>query len=138
TIMSADGVRYTHPDAGRIGDPFAGHVPTGKHPLTETFTGTLGPSVRSVVPITDDEGRLHGYVSTGIPVRVLNAELRGQLFALALVAAAALGFGGVLTALVSARLRRYTHGLTPAELSGRYEYHEATLHAVREGLLLIS
>lgn len=138
TIMSPEGVRYTHPDPRRIGEHFVGHIPRRGGQLTETYTGTLGPSVRAVVPVNDDTGGLHGFVSAGIKLHVLGGELRAQLLALGGVAVGALAVGGVLTALVSARLRRHTHGLTPEELARRSDFHEATLHAVREGLLLVS
>ncbi|MGW2917630.1 SpoIIE family protein phosphatase [Streptomyces angustmyceticus] len=51
--------------------------------------------------------------------------------------------GGLLVvaggaAWMSRRLRRQTHGLRPAELRRRYEHHDAVLHAVREGVLVIS
>ena len=36
--------------------------------------------------------------------------------------------------LLSRRLRRQTHGLGPAEMTRMYEYYDAVLHAVREGL----
>ena len=39
--------------------------------------------------------------------------------------------------LASRWLRRSTHDLGPAELSRMYEYYDAVLHAVREGLLLL-
>jgi sensor histidine kinase regulating citrate/malate metabolism len=39
--------------------------------------------------------------------------------------------------LLSRRLRRQTHGLGPEELSRLYEFYDAVLHAVREGLLLL-
>ncbi|MFE1763542.1 SpoIIE family protein phosphatase [Streptomyces angustmyceticus] len=50
--------------------------------------------------------------------------------------------GGLLVvaggaAWMSRRLRRQTHGLRPAELRRRYEHHDAVLHAVREGVLVI-
>ena len=106
--------------------------------FTETYTGTLGPSVRAVVPVFDDAHRVRGLVSVGIAMRVLTEQLRAELVALVLVAGAALVLGGVLTHLVSERLRRHTHGLGPAELSRMYEYHDAILHAVREGLLLVA
>ena len=50
-------------------------------------------------------------------------------------AALALATGGA--ALVSRRLRRQTHGLGPAEMTRMYEHHDAVLHAVREGVLII-
>jgi PAS domain-containing protein len=50
-------------------------------------------------------------------------------------ASLALATGG--TALVSKRLRRQTHGLDPAEMTRMYEHHDAVLHAVREGVLIV-
>ncbi|MGD3113074.1 GAF domain-containing protein, partial [Streptomyces sp. YGL11-2] len=41
------------------------------------------------------------------------------------------------TALVSRRLRRQTHGLGPAEMTRMYEHHDAVLHAVREGVVIV-
>ena len=41
------------------------------------------------------------------------------------------------TALVSRRLRRQTHGLGPTEMTRMYEHHDAVLHAVREGVLIV-
>lgn len=139
TIMSPDGVRHTHPDPSRIGKRFVGHLgpaPAGQV-FTETYAGTLGPSVRAVVPVLDDRNRVLGLVSTGIAVRVLTDELHGQIAVLMGVALAALLLGGLATYWVNARLRRHTYGLRPDELSRMYEHHDAILHAVREGLLLI-
>ncbi|MEU6331234.1 SpoIIE family protein phosphatase [Streptomyces sp. NPDC047049] len=50
--------------------------------------------------------------------------------------------GGLLVAAggavwVSRRQRRQTHGLYPADLRRMYEHHDAVLHAVREGVLII-
>lgn len=140
TIMDPAGIRYTHPNTALIGQPFIGNIAPAQRGelLTETYTGTLGPSVRAVTPVFDESGRVRALVAVGITVRVLTAELRGQIFLLAGVAAAALLFGGLASYLVASRLRRHTHGLRPAELSRMYEYHDAILHAVREGLLLVS
>ncbi|GAO11308.1 putative protein kinase/phosphatase [Streptomyces lydicamycinicus] len=40
-------------------------------------------------------------------------------------------------ALVGWRLRRQTGGVRPAEMRRRYDHHDAVLHAVREGVLII-
>ncbi|MDA3624516.1 sensor histidine kinase [Saccharopolyspora sp. WRP15-2] len=140
TIMSPQGIRYTHPDPTQIGQPFLGHIEqaVAGQVFTEIFPGTLGFSVRAVVPVYDDARRLVGLVSDGITVQTISLELEKRVTWLVLVAAGALLVGGLLTYLVSARLRRHTHGLRPAELSRLYEYHDAILHAVREGLLLIA
>ncbi|SDK08177.1 Sensor histidine kinase regulating citrate/malate metabolism [Actinopolyspora mzabensis] len=140
TIMNTRGIRYTHPEPERIGERFWGHIGPALrgNTFTETYTGTLGPSVRAVAPVMGRKGEVRALVSVGIRVRALSRRLRDQLRALLLVACGALLFGGLATYAVSVRMRGHTHGLTPAELSGMYEYHEAVLHTVGEGLLLIS
>ncbi|MCY0930401.1 sensor histidine kinase [Streptomyces sp. H27-H1] len=138
TIMAPDGRRWTHPDPKRIGEPFVGNTAPALRGETfsETYTGTLGPSIRVVTPITD-EGRVIGMVAAGITVRAVSAGLAARLSALAWMAGGALALGGAGTYIVNARLRRHTHGMNAAELSRMYDYHQAALHGVREGLLML-
>ncbi|MEV4381783.1 sensor histidine kinase [Streptosporangium sp. NPDC049644] len=139
TIMSLDGVRYTHPNPAQIGRRFLGNTAPALagQVFTETYTGTLGPSVRAVAPVRDDRGRVRALVSAGITINKISVRLRGQIAGAALIGLLGLSLGGVGTYLVGARLRRQTHGMGPTELSRMYEYHDAILHAVREGLLLV-
>ncbi|WP_035803660.1 sensor histidine kinase [Kitasatospora mediocidica] len=139
TVMNTHGVRWTHPDPTQIGRPFLGHIEQALAGGTvrETYTGTLGPSVRVVVPVQDDRGRVIALVSVGIRVQSISRQLNGPLLVLAGVALAALAVGGLGTYLANARLRRHTHGMGADELSHLYDYHQATLHSVREGLILL-
>ncbi|KOU83814.1 sensor histidine kinase [Streptomyces virginiae] len=138
TIMAPDGRRWTHPDPRRIGEPFMGNTAPALRGETfsETYTGTLGPSIRVVTPL-EDEGRIVGLVSAGITVRAISDRLGAQLSALVWVAGGALALGGAGTYVVNARLRRHTHGMNAAELSRMYDYHQAALHGVREGLIML-
>ncbi|MFD3539089.1 ATP-binding protein [Streptomyces sp. NPDC058662] len=138
TIMAPDGRRWTHPDPRRIGEPFLGNTAPALRGETfsETYTGTLGPSIRVVTPLTDGD-RVVGMVSAGITVRAISDRLGAQLSSLAWVAAGALALGGAGTYVVNARLRRHTHGMNADELSRMYDYHQAALHGVREGLLML-
>ncbi|MFJ1614851.1 ATP-binding protein [Streptomyces sp. NPDC088251] len=138
TIMSPERVRWTHPDADRIGEKFLGHTARALRGETfsETYTGTLGPSIRVVTPVRDG-GRITGLVSAGITVERVSSQVREQLGALGLAAGGALALGGIGTYVINARLRRHTHGMNAAELSRMHDYHQATLHAVREGLLML-
>ncbi|GAA2247159.1 MULTISPECIES: sensor histidine kinase [Kitasatospora] len=139
TVMDTHGIRWTHRDPAQIGKPFLGHIDRALAggTVTETYTGTLGPSVRVVVPVLDGQHQVIALVSSGITVESISERLRGPLTALVGVALAALALGGLGTYLVGARLRRHTHGMGAAELSHLYEYHQATLHSVREGLVLL-
>src|SRR4029453_18617646 len=60
-----------------------------------------------------------------------------QLPALLLVVALTFVVAVAGVVLVSRRLRRQTHGLGPAEITRMYEYYDAVLHSVREGLVLV-
>ncbi|MFE1959831.1 ATP-binding protein [Streptomyces sp. NPDC059479] len=138
TIMNPDGIRWTHPDPAQIGMPFLGRTALALRgeTFTETYTGTLGPSIRAVTPVRDN-GRITGLVSVGITVDRISSEVTRQVKVLAWVAGAALVLGGLGTYVINARLRRHTHGMNAAELSRMHDYHQAALHAVREGLLML-
>ncbi|MFF8910402.1 sensor histidine kinase [Streptomyces olivaceoviridis] len=138
TIMNPSGIRWTHPDTNQIGKRFLGNIGPAQHgrTFTETYTGTLGASVRAVTPISDN-GRIVGLVSAGIKVETISARVQDQVAALLGVAGVALLLGAVGTYVVNARLRRHTHGMNATELSRMHDYHQAALHAVREGLLML-
>ncbi|MFE1336857.1 ATP-binding protein [Streptomyces sp. NPDC058733] len=139
TIMNPQGIRWTHPDPNQIGKRFLGNTAPALRGVTftETYTGTLGPSVRAVTPVEDDDKRIVGLVSAGIRVEAISARVQDQVTALLGVAAGVLALGAIGTYVINARLRRHTHGMNATELSRMHAYHEAALHAVREGLLLL-
>ncbi|AVH56402.1 MULTISPECIES: ATP-binding protein [Streptomyces] len=138
TIMNPRGIRWTHPDKTQIGKHFIGHIGPAQNgrPFTETYTGTLGPSVRAVAPIRDN-GEIVGLVSSGIKVEAITKRAQEQVTTLIGVAGGALVIGGIGTYVINARLRRSTHGMNATELSRMHDYHQAALHAVREGLLML-
>jgi len=139
TVLAPDRTRYTHPDPAQIGRPFIGTIAPALagHTFTETYTGTLGPSVRTTGPVMDGGGRVVAVVSVGITVAAIDDELTADIPGILGTALAVLAVGALGSWALSRRLRRQTHGLTPATLARMVEYHNAVLHAVREGLLLI-
>ncbi|MFI1206804.1 SpoIIE family protein phosphatase [Streptomyces sp. NPDC020802] len=138
-VMNTDGVRYTHPKPDRIGKTFVGTLDpalAGKS-FTEEITGTIGPLVQAVVPVKEDDGSVVGLVSAGITTENVGGVGDRQLPLLLTAAGAALALALGGTALVSTRLLRQTHGLGPFEMTRMYEHHDAVLHAVREGVLIV-
>lgn len=138
TIMNPAGIRWTHPDETQIGQRFRGNTARALkgESFTETYTGTLGASVRAVTPIEDGD-RIIGLVSAGIKVESISKRVQDQVTALFAVAVGALALGAIGTYVINASLRRHTHGMNAAELSRMHDYHQAALHAVREGLLML-
>jgi two-component system CitB family sensor kinase len=140
-VMTTAGVRFTHPNPALIGRTFVGHIApaaAGK-PFTETYRGSLGPSVRSVVPIRDPQNgdRIVGLVSVGITQHRLSSLFEQQLPLVVGISAAALGLAVLGAYAVGRRVRRQTRGLGPVALAELYEHHDAVMHAMREGLLLL-
>lgn len=134
-----NGIRWSHPDPNRIGGHVTGSFGpalTGK-PFQETFDSALGRAVDTTVAVFDDKGRVVGLISVGIYVRSVNEMVGRQLPALLAVAGGALLLAAAGSAVVSRRLRRQTRGLGPAEMTRMYEHHDAVLHSVREGVLII-
>ena len=139
TIMTPDRTRITHPDPQQIGKPFLGTVTPALRgeSFTETYTGTLGPSVRAVVPIADAGGTIVAIVSAGVTVENISAALAGRLSVLFGAAVATLGIGAIASWLLSRYLRRVTWGRGAEEMSSMFAYYEGVLHSVREGLVLV-
>ncbi|MFC9941667.1 SpoIIE family protein phosphatase [Streptomyces pratensis] len=138
-VMNLDAVRYTHPLPDRIGKKFVGSVEPALNGrvVTEKIDGTIGPLVQAVVPVFGANGEVVGLVSAGITIKKVSGVAEDQ-FPLLFGSAAGillLAMGG--TALVTGRLKRQTHGLGPTEMTRMYEHHDAVLHAVREGVLIV-
>ena len=137
TIMDTSGIRYTHPDRTQIGGRFLGTISQALQgqSLTETYTGTLGPSVRAVVPVMQGS-RVIAIVSAGVTVDRVLASLapRIPLVIGAAVLLVAIGTAGAFLGRRS--LSRVTGSLRPAELARMIGYYESVLHSVREGLIL--
>lgn len=112
TVMTPDGVRVTHRDPEQIGLHYLGTIPTEPRTLTEEFTGTLGPSVRTISPVLHD-GRLVGWAAVGVTVQSLGAALVPRLPA-ALLIAIALVAAGFVGAWAAGRVTKRVTGDLPA------------------------
>ncbi|WP_436529074.1 sensor histidine kinase [Actinoplanes sp. HUAS TT8] len=137
-VMAPDRTRYTHPTPSLIGRPFAGSVDQALAggEVVEEYPGSLGDSWRTVVPIRDGSGTIVGLVAVGIRTTAINRALVAQFPAVATGTAAALLLAAAGAWVLSRRLGRQTHGLGPAEMTSMYEYYDAVLHSVREGLVV--
>ncbi|WP_020098284.1 sensor histidine kinase [Microbacterium sp. 11MF] len=112
TIMDPAGIRITHPDPARIGEAYIGTIPTGTASLTEEFTGTLGPSVRTIVPVLS-EGAVVGRVSVGVTIGSITEAL-GPRVLVAVAIAVVLAAAGLAGALLARRATRRVAGDLPA------------------------
>ncbi|MEW2013808.1 MULTISPECIES: sensor histidine kinase [Microbacterium] len=112
TVMDPSGIRITHPDPARIGERYLGTIPEGTATLTEEFTGTLGPSVRTIVPVVSD-GEVVGRVSVGVTIGSI-AETLGPRVLVAVGIAVVLAAAGLAGAILARRATRRVTGDLPA------------------------
>ncbi|GAA2625796.1 ATP-binding protein [Paractinoplanes durhamensis] len=138
-VMAPDRTRWSHPTVSLIGKPFIGNIDAalGGGRVVETHVGTLGESVRTVVPVHAPDGTVIALVSVGIITDAINQRLLDRAPVVLIPTALALLLAAAVSWLLSRRLSRQTHGLGPAEMTRMYEYHDAVLHSVREGLIVV-
>ncbi len=140
TIMAPDRTRYTHRDPEQIGREFLGNIDQALagDAFTETYTGTLGPSVRAVVPVTGngDDDEVIALVAVGVTVSNTQVALGGRIATVILAALAMTGIGALIAWLLSRYLRRVTWGRGAEEMSRMFSYYEGVLHSIGEGLVL--
>ncbi len=137
-VMTPAGIRYTHPDPAQIGQEYLGSrdAALAGGTAVETYTGTLGPSVRAIVPVLDD-GRVVALVSVGVLVDHVDEATNRRLWVLGLIAAGALAIGFIGSLLIARWVRRQTLGKGPRELARLFTYYDAVLAAVHEGMVLL-
>ncbi|UXY18155.1 SpoIIE family protein phosphatase [Streptomyces cynarae] len=138
-VMNTDGIRYTHPRPDRIGKKFVGNIQPALAGGTEIeeINGTIGRLVQAVVPVRGPDGKVVGLVAAGVTTEHVGGAANRQMPLVLAAAAVGLALATAGTALVSRRLLRQTHGLGPREMTRMYEHHDAVLHSVREGVLIL-
>lgn len=139
TIMDPQGIRWTHPDPAQIGKPYVGSLTQARAGDThfETTTGTLGPSVRVIVPVQDTAGTVVGLVAAGVTVSNVQVLVAARIPAVLGFAATLLLAGSLAAGALGRYLKRVTLGWGPEELGQLFAYYESVLHSVREGLVLV-
>ncbi|MEV3873860.1 SpoIIE family protein phosphatase [Streptomyces sp. NPDC049906] len=139
-VVNPQGIRYTHPDPTYIGGRFVGDLDTALagEVVIETADSEVGRIVQVVVPVYGMSGDVIGAVSAGMAISQVQNQIEAQFPLLFGVAGGVLLLAAGATTLVNRRLRRQTRGLGPAEITRMYEHHDAVLHAVREGVLIVS
>jgi len=139
-VMDMSGIRKSHPDSDKVGQPFVGGdegEALKGHEYVSFAKGTLGMSLRAFTPIVTSGGTQVGAVAVGILLNDVNqavAQSRSIIYI-------SVGFGllvGVIGAVFLARkIKNIMFGLEPKEIAKMLEERSAMLQSVREGILAI-
>ncbi|MFE2182980.1 SpoIIE family protein phosphatase [Streptomyces sp. NPDC059455] len=142
-VFDTRGIRLTHPDKPLIGKRIVG--PAGLirkelrgRTISQAFRASQGLSVVSAVPVTGADGTFLGGVSVGVKIQSVHSTVDRRLPMLLGSGAGALALATGGATLLNRRLRRQTHGLGTAQMTRMYEHHDAVLHSVREGVLVLT
>ncbi|WP_214408867.1 sensor histidine kinase [Sphaerisporangium fuscum] len=138
-VVVADdhGIRYAHPDAGRLGQRVSTEPEALSGREIVTFErGTLGLSARGKVPLLSG-GRVVGQVSVGIAAGEVTRRIGDLMRPAAAFTGLALLFGVAAAAGLARRLKRQTLGLEPTDLADLLREREAVLHGIDEGVLAV-
>lgn len=137
-VMDTNGTRWTHPTPEQIGGTYQGSIADAQNggTVVEEYEGTLGPSIRVVVPVRA-RGEVIALVAAGVSMETLRRYGAVRTLQLAGIAIAALVLGWLGTWTVTRRIHRQTRGLGPLGLGRLHSYYEALLHSVRAGLVLV-
>ncbi|MEW1961524.1 ATP-binding protein [Microbacterium sp. NPDC077644] len=127
TVMTVTGARVTHPDSAQIGGQYLGTIPAIPTALTEEFTGTLGASIRTIIPVLTASGEHVGWVAAGVTVESIAESFLGRL-------PSAIGISALIVAagsLGAFLARRYTRRIAGDLPAGRVRDAVAAYESIR-------
>jgi two-component system sensor histidine kinase DcuS len=139
-VTDMQSIRYSHPEAQRIGQPFKGDdillALQGKENVAIN-RGFLAQALRVFTPIYNEHHRQIGVVSIGLELSRVTEQInnsRGSIFWSILF--------GVLVGLLGTWvfvkvLKRILFGLEPYEISNLFEQRQAMLHSIKEGVIAV-
>jgi len=140
-VGDRQGVRLSHPDPQKIGQQFVGGdiraALDEERSYASQAVGTLGPSLRGIVPVKDTKGAVAGFVAVGYLISDIEATLRIKQREILGYVAVVLLFG-VFGAVVIARgLKSAIFGLEPQEIATLFSERGAIIETIREGVVAV-
>ncbi len=136
------GIRLTHPIPERIGKPMVGgdNPPALEQGLSyvSRARGSLGWSMRGKTPVYDLGGEhIIGVISVGYMLDRVESVIAGYQQNVLAVIGGALLFSILAALWFTRHFKKAIFGLEPEEIARLYEERNATLEAVREGIIAV-
>ncbi|MGE4579934.1 MAG: ATP-binding protein [Desulfuromonadales bacterium] len=140
-IGDSRGIRYSHPDPSRIGHPFVGGdlgpaLQEGRAYVSRAV-GTLGESLRGIVPLRGENQDVIGFVAVGYLLRDIDVTVRAQQRQIYGYIAIVLLFGVFGAAIIARGLKSAIFGLEPHEIAALYQERSAIIGTIREGVVAV-
>lgn len=140
-VFDMNRIRYSHPSEDLIGKTFVGgdeSASLAEHEYTSKAKGTLGYSIRSFVPVMDDEGvKQVGVAVVGILMPTFQALMdnyRDKIL-LSLLWGLLIGLAGSL--FLAHHIKKQTMDMEPYEIAKLVEERSAVMQAMEMGIISI-
>jgi len=140
-VCNMDSDRYSHPNPQLIGEKFVGgddkDIVTSPKRYISTGHGTLGVSVRVLVPVFNAENKQIGFVCVGtLRSTIQNAHQQLVLsYAIYLCSGLLIGIVGVF--FLTRSIKKSLLGLEPEDLAKLYRENKGMMEALHEGVIAI-
>ncbi len=128
-------------DPALIGRPYGGaaqeKIRQGKAVFTSQDGGGTGAARCAYAPVHGVDSSLLGFVMVGIYMRSISSALWQVVFYFAVIAAAAVVLGSLISTRLSDRIKGFFGGYEPAAFLGLFHQREDILESLEEGILAI-
>lgn len=139
-ITDMKSIRYSHPEAQRIGQPFKGDdilLALQGHENVAINRGFLAKALRVFTPIYDDSHQQIGVVAIGLELSRVTEQINNSRWSIiwSILFGALVGLLG--TYVLVKVLKRILFGLEPYEISTLFEQRQAMLQSIKEGVVAV-
>ncbi len=139
-VMNMDSIRYSHPAPSRIGRKFIGgdeqRALKGES-YVSTASGAMTTSIRSFVPILDENSKQIGVVVVGLNINDVNQEVASITKILYYIGIITLAIGVVGSTYLAWNIKAGTQGLEPMEIATLLKERDAIISSVKEGIIAV-
>jgi two-component system CitB family sensor kinase len=139
-VGNTEKVRYSHPVPDRIGENMVGkdndEALKGKKIISQE-KGSLGPSLRGIVPINDQNGKVIGIVAVGFSLQDIENITTGYRNKIIFISLGVILVGIIGALLIARGVKRAILGLEPKEITHLYQENKAVLESIKEGIVAV-
>ncbi|MBT2733244.1 sensor histidine kinase [Bacillus sp. ISL-7] len=140
-VGNRDKIRYSHPVPERIGQNMVGrdndNALKGKYVISQE-KGSLGPSLRGIVPIYSQQGEILGIVAVGFSMKDIEDITNNYRNKIILISVGVILVGIIGALLIARGMKRSILGLEPDEITHLYQENKAVLESVKEGIVAVN
>ncbi|WP_097742617.1 two-component system response regulator DcuR [Escherichia coli] len=139
-VTDMQSLRYSHPEAQRIGQPFKGDdilkALNGEENVAIN-RGFLAQALRVFTPIYDENHKQIGVVAIGLELSRVTQQINDSRWSIIWSVLFGMLVGLIGTCILVKVLKKILFGLEPYEISTLFEQRQAMLQSIKEGVVAV-